>query len=375
MRDETTYLNEYGDFSFSPLIAPIYQTSAYLLPEGESFRYSREANPTVADLANYLAKLEHAESCSAFSSGMGAITTTLFHFLRPGDSVLIHADVFARTLKFLKDFLSQWGVTTTVSDSGTDSLLSSYRGQKVVFVETIANPTIRVHDLQRIRESIGTETVLIADSTFATPVNLNPCELGADVVIHSGSKFLAGHNDVISGFALGREKMIEQVEVLRRTVGDTMEPFTAFLVKRGMKTLDIRVKKSNASAQRIAESLLSLDQVHSVSYPGLKDFPDHEIAAKQMKGFGSVLSFTLKPNSVNRMLLLKSLKLARPANTLGGVNSTLSHPATMSHRSFTRAELKSAGFDENLYRVSVGIEAWEDLFEDLQRALKTSAVL
>lgn len=373
MKDETTYSVETGSFKYSPLVTPIYQTSAFGLPEGIEYRYSREANPTVEDLTAFLARLEKVRFCSAFSSGMGAISSVFLHFLRPGDSVLIHADVFARTLKFLRDFLSQWGVKTTVSGTGTEALLSKFSGQKVVFVETISNPTLRVHDLKRIRDTIGDGPLLITDSTFATPVNLNPASFGSDVIIHSGSKFLSGHNDVIAGFALGNQERMQELESFRKTIGDTMDPFTAFLVKRGLKTLRLRVTNSNASASKIAESLCSTDLIQSIHYPGLMEHPDHEIAAKQLKGFGSVVSFSVRADSIDLADFMRNLKLAVPANTLGGLNSTISHPATMSHRSFSNEEMSAAGFDQNLFRLSLGIEAWEDILEDVQTALRKAS--
>lgn len=370
MKDETEAVHDDFSFQSRPLMPPIFQTSAYALPEGVKYRYTRENNPTVEYLNNKIASLERTDKAASFSSGMGAITTVLLRHLRPGKRVLIHSDVFARTLHFLKNFLSEWNIQTTISGPGTDSLLQSYDGHDIVFVESISNPTLRVHDIERISHSIEEESLLIVDSTFATPVNVNPIKLGADVVIHSGSKFLSGHNDVIAGFAAGQSKVIEEIDQFRKTMGESLDPFAAYLTIRGIKTLSIRMRQSEASALKISDELLASGLVNHVFYPGLNDHPDYEITKRQMRGFGGVLSFSLKKKIQKQEELFASLKTIVSANTLGGTNTTISHPATMSHRSYSVEEMKNAGFDDGLYRLSVGLENWNDISEDLLSAIK-----
>jgi cystathionine gamma-synthase len=370
LRDNTSYVRENGKFSYLPLTTPIYQTSAYVMPDGAAFRYTREANPTVSQLNAVISKLENADSAAAFSSGMGAVTTVLLHKLRPGTSVLIHYDVFARTLKFLRDFMSLYGIKTTVAGPGTDSLLRSYNGQDVVFVESISNPTLRVQDLKRIREEIKSNSILISDSTFATPVNLKSLDAGADIVIHSGSKFISGHNDVIAGVVAGGSDFIKGLDDFRKTLGETLDPFAAYLMLRGIKTLHVRMKESGESALKISKNLKKLQGIGKVLYPGLPEHPEHEIASRMLRGFGSVVSFSIDQEDMDFEQFMRALSIITPANTLGGVNTTISHPATMSHRGLTSEERKAAGIDDSLFRLSIGLEDPSDLIEDISNAMQ-----
>jgi cystathionine gamma-synthase len=374
LRDKTRFVREDGKFSHFPLTTPIYQTSAYVMPDGAAFRYTREANPTVSQLNTVISQLENAGAAAAFSSGMGAVTTVLLHKLRPGMSVLIHCDVFARTLKFLNEFMSLYGINTTVAGPGTDNLLRSYNGQDVVFVESISNPTLRVQDLRRIRDEIKKESVLIVDSTFATPVNLKSLDAGADIVIHSGSKFISGHNDVIAGLVAGGSKFIKDLDDFRKTLGETLDPFAAYLMLRGIKTLNIRMKQSGDSALKIATELKNLPGIGNVIYPGLPDHPEHELASRMLNGFGSVVAFSIDRNDIDFQRFMRELSIIIPANTLGGVNTTISHPATMSHRSFTAEELRAAGIGNSLFRLSIGLEDPIDLIEDILNAMQKAAV-
>ena len=370
LRDETRFVREDNEFSYSPLTTPIYQTSAFVMPEGAAFRYTREANPTVNQLNSVISNLEHAGAAASFSSGMGAVTSVLLHRLRPGMTVLIHCDVFARTLKFLKDFMSLYGVKTTVAGPGTESLLHMYDGQDIVYVESISNPTLRVQDLRRIREEIKPKSILISDSTFATPVNLKTLDSGADIVIHSGSKFISGHNDVISGIVAGSKDDIKGLDDFRKTIGETLDPFAAYLMLRGIKTLHVRMKHSGESALKIASELNKMPGIAKVIFPGLRDHPDYRIASKMLKGYGSVISFSIDKNGPDPDAFMKRLKIITPANTLGGVNTTISHPATMSHRGFSLEERRIAGIDDSLFRLSIGLEDPEDITEDITASIQ-----
>jgi len=374
LRDATKSVKEDIDDSAKAITTPIYQTTAYLYPEGEKYRYSREANPTVLELAKKIAELEGAEQGIAFSSGMGAISTISLSLLKPNTNVLIHRDMFARTYKFFMDFVRSWGVNVDSSLPGNQNLIEMAKSKKynLIFIESISNPLLRVVDIPElskiVREYNG---ILVVDSTFATPINQKPLELGSTIVIHSASKFLAGHNDVIAGLAAGYSEYLSVVDQMRRTLGTSLDPHAAYLTLRGIKTLKIRMDVINRNAEQIAEFLEGHSKVKRVYYPGLKTHMDHEIARRVLKGFGGVISFEIKGGGEEVMKVMKSLKIIIPAQTLGGVNSIISQPSTMSHRSLTAEEKKVIGITDSLLRLSVGIEDVNDLIEDLDRALSS----
>ncbi|TRM89661.1 hypothetical protein DJ526_08105 [Sulfolobus sp. A20-N-G8] len=374
MRDATKSVKEDIDDSAKAITTPIYQTTAYLYPEGEKYRYSREANPTVLELAKKIAELEGAEQGVAFSSGMGAISTGSLSLLKPNANVLIHRDMFARTYKFFMDFVRSWGVNVDSSLPGNQNLIEMAKSKKynLIFIESISNPLLRVIDIPElskiVREYNG---ILVVDSTFATPINQKPLELGSTIVIHSASKFLAGHNDVIAELAAGYSEYLSVIDQMRRTLGTSLDPHAAYLTLRGIKTLKIRMDVINRNAEQIAEFLEGHSKVKRVYYPGLKTHMDHEIARRVLKGFGGVISFEIKGGGEEVMKVMKSLKIIIPAQTLGGVNSIISQPSTMSHRSLTVEEKKVVGITDSLLRLSVGIEDVNDLIEDLDRALNS----
>ncbi|BDC18089.1 aminotransferase class I/II-fold pyridoxal phosphate-dependent enzyme [Acidianus sp. HS-5] len=371
MRDSTKAVKEYIEDSTKAITTPIYQTVAFMFPEGEKFRYSRESNPTTLELGKKIAELEGAEIGIAFSSGMGAITTTLLSLLSPGKSLLVTMDMFGRSLRFCKDFLSNWGVKVTISKPGNENLLELAKNHfDVIFIENITNPLLRVINLPEISKiAKENNSLLVVDSTFATPINQKPIEFGADIVIHSASKFIAGHNDVIAGLSAGKEELMKNVDLMRRTMGTSLEPFPAYLVIRGMKTLKVRMDVINRNAEQIAEFLEDHPKVTRVYYPGLKSHPDNEIARKVLKGFGGVVSFEVRGGKEEAIKVMNSTKVIIPAQSLGGVNSLISHPPTMSHRTLTAEERKIIGINDSLLRLSVGIEDVEDLIEDLDQAL------
>ncbi len=372
MREATKYVGETVDEKTGAITTPIYQTAAFEFPQGEKYRYSRELNPTVEELNRKIAEAEKAEMGVSFSSGMAAISSVAFTFLKPGDRVLIHADVFARTLRFFKDFLGKFGVRTDVVPPGTQSIVETLKGNKydLVFIESISNPLLRVLDVEEISK-VAKESgaLVIVDNTFATPVNVNPIALGADIVVHSASKFIAGHNDVIAGLAAGRKELLEKVDMSRRTLGTSLDPHAAYLVIRGFKTLKIRMDAIQRNAIAIAEFLSEHPKVKRVYYPGLPTHEDYKLASRILRGYGGVLSFEIKGGREEVYKFINNLKVILRAQTLGGVNSTISHPLTMSHRSLTSEEAKMAGISEGLIRLSVGIEDVNDLMEDLDRAL------
>ncbi|AEB95494.1 MAG: aminotransferase class I/II-fold pyridoxal phosphate-dependent enzyme [Metallosphaera sp.] len=371
MKDSTKSVKEAIDPTTGAITIPIYQTSAFLYPEGEKYRYSREVNPTVLELGKKIADLEKAEAGLAFSSGMGAISTSLLTLLRPGKKLLVHVDMFGRSLRFTKDYLSSWGVKVDVAPAEDEAMLTMLeKGYDVVMVESVTNPLLRVVDIEAIGKLCReTGCTLLVDSTFATPINQKPLEFGASLVIHSASKFIAGHNDVIAGLIAGKGDLVREIDMMRRTLGTSLDPHPAFLTIRGMKTLKIRMDVINKNAQEIAEFLESHPKVSKVYYPGLKSHVTYAVARRVLKGYGGVVSFEVKGNAEQALRVMKSTSIVVPAQSLGGVNSLISHPATMSHRTLSPEERKASGIKDSLLRLSVGIEDVEDLIEDLDKAL------
>lgn len=372
MRDGTKVTKEGIDQETGAITTPIYQTSSYAYPIGEKYRYSREVNPTVLKLAEMIADLEEAEMGVAFSSGMGAISSTLLTLVKPGSKVLIHRDMFGRTYRFFNDFLKSWGVKVDVANPGEIIEAAGSDKYDIVFVENISNPILRVVDVVTLSKICReNNSLLIVDSTFATPINQKPIVQGADIVLHSASKFIAGHNDVIAGLAAGKKDYMTKIDLIRRTLGTSLDPHAAYLVIRGMKTLKIRMDVINSNSLKIAEFLMEHPKVRTVYYPGLKTHPDYEIARKVLKGFGGVVSFDVKGTMEDSIKLMNKFNVILAAQTLGGVNSTISHPATMSHRTLSPEERKLVGITDTMLRLSVGIEDVDDLIEDLDKALSS----
>lgn len=371
MKDQSKIVRDKIEGETGSIVFPIYQSSAFQLPKGEKFRYSRENNPSVEALCQKINELEGSETGNCFSSGMGAVTTTLLSLLSPGKTILVQRDIFARSYKFVTQFLAAWGVNVLIADPGTENILK-YSDRKVdlIFVESITNPTLRVTDIEAIRSSYPAEkTVIVTDATFATPVLQKPLSLGSDIVVHSLSKFMSGHNDTIGGYAGGRKDLMAPIDQNRRTLGPSMDPNTAFLINRGMKTLFVRMKQSGETAFSIAESLQKIDGVKTVNYPFLKNHPDYSISRKLLKEKPSVVSFELDTSRIDIQKFMSSLASIMPANTLGGLNTTITHPSTMSHRTISEEERIKAGISQGLMRLSVGLESEEDIMDDLKNSI------
>ena len=371
MNDYSDYLSEDEESEFGSLTYPIFQTSAFIMPKGLKFRYTRENNPTVANLARKVSLLEHAESTTCFASGMGAVTTTLLTLLKPGSKLLIQRDVFSRSYTFSRDFLAKWGVRTSFALPGTENTLSLLKDKPdVIFVESITNPILRVNDIKLMGEEIhNIGGILVVDSTLSTPHNIKPIDLGADIVIHSASKFMSGHNNVIAGTCSGKNELVEKIDLMRRTLGPSLDPFSAFLVDNGIKTLGIRMERINNSAMHIATELNKIKQIDSVIYPGLNDHPDHSIASKFMHGYSGVIAFRVNKSISDPEKVFRYMKLVKPANTLGGPNTVISHPVTMSHRSLNEDEKRLIGIDTHIFRLSIGLENPDDILNDIKNSL------
>ncbi|MDE1857513.1 MAG: aminotransferase class I/II-fold pyridoxal phosphate-dependent enzyme [Thaumarchaeota archaeon] len=366
------------------LTTPIYETSTFGFSKAEDvpiavadsgakgYTYSRWDNPTVNRLEKKLAAFERGGDGAGFSSGMAAITTSIFAFLKKGTHILAIKDLYGGTYGLLHDLLPELGFSTDLVDTTDFGALE--RGVRkstgIVYIESPTNPTMKLVDIAKAAKlAHANDALLLVDNTFASPINQTPLELGADVVLHSVTKYLNGHADLIAGAAVASQARAHKIKMMRREFGGTLDPLPAWLILRGMKTMAIRVRQQNANAMALAEFLSTHKKVATVHYPGLKDHPQHQLARKQMKGFGGMLSFELKGTTRDAMKFTESVKVATLAASLGGVETLVSQPYNMTHTQMSAKERASTGIPETLVRVSVGIEDVDDLIEDFRRAL------
>ena len=335
--------------------------------------YSRNSNPTVNVFEEKVRWLEEAEAATSFASGMAAISNTLGALLRPGDRVVSITDTYGGTHRIFTEFLPQMGISVELYDPiDEDSLVRAIsRGCRLVYLESPTNPTLKIVDLQKLADAAHTVGALVVtDNTVATPINQHPLKLGSDLVVHSASKFLGGHGDALGGAIAGSTELVTRVFRYREINGAALDPFAAFLLARGIRTLELRVARQNENALAVARFLESHRAVDRVFYPGLESHPNHDTAAKQMRGFGGMLSFTIRDTAGRGVTaFLDRLRLARKAASLGHVETMAGTPATTSHVECTAAQRAAMGIPDTLVRYSVGIENVADLIEDLQRAL------
>lgn len=335
--------------------------------------YSRNTNPTVAALEEKMRVLEGAEAATSTASGMAAISNTLFSLLRPGDRIVTVKDTYGGTNQLFREFLPQINVSSCLCDTTDFDAIEAEiaRGCKLLYLETPTNPTLKVIDIERLaRRGHQVGAVVITDNTFATPINQHPLQLGSDLVIHSASKYLGGHGDALGGIVCGRRELVQPIFHYREITGAALDPFAAYLLLRGLKTLSLRVERQNASAIKIARFLEMHPAVTQVFYPGLESHPQHEIALKQMPGgFGGMLSFVLRGGYKQVKKFLPQLRFAHRAANLGAVETIVGPPATTSHVEVSAADRAAMGIPEALVRYSVGIEDVEDLIADLGQAL------
>lgn len=366
---------------------PIYQTSTFILGElargaalfageAEGHVYSRVSNPTITALEEKIASLEGAEDAVAFASGMGAIAAVFLSLLKSGDEVLILGPIYGGTRGLLEEMLPRFGITArAVSDADLAGAVTERTA--MIYVESPTNPNLLIHDLANAA-AVAREHGLIsvADSTFATPYLTRPVEHGIDLSVHSATKYLGGHGDLIAGLVAGSRELLESVrgEGLRH-IGATLDPHVAFMLLRGMKTLHLRMEAHCENARRVAEALVGKPGVKRVYYPGLKDHPSHEVAARQMSGFGGMVSVELSGGLGAAAAFLESLKLFDHAVSLGDVASLASHPASTTHQLLPKEMLEAEGITDGLVRLSVGIEDPADLVADVLQALEAAAAL
>ncbi|MCB2014664.1 MAG: methionine gamma-lyase [Sphingobium sp.] len=342
--------------------------------EEEGFIYSRLGNPTTALLEQRLASLEGGQAAVAAASGMGAIAATLWTLLRPGDELVTDITLYGCTFALFRHGLTEFGITVTHVDmTDIDAVTASIsKRTRVVYFETPANPNMRLVDIAAVATAAHAHgATVVVDNTYATPFIQRPIELGADLVVHSATKYLGGHGDVIAGAVVGEEDLIKRINMsgIKDMTGAVLSPFDAMLVTRGLKTLELRVHRHSASALEIARRLESHLAIAEVHYPGLASFPQHDLAVKQMNGmYGGVIAFELNGGMSAALPFMNRLMMIRRAVSLGDAETLIQHPATMTHSTYTPEERAAHGISEGLIRLSVGLEHVEDIWDDLSDA-------
>lgn len=372
------------DTQYGALTMPIYQTSTFefdcceqggrrFAGEEKGYIYTRLGNPSISAVENKVALLEGGEACAAASSGMGAVSACLWSIAGAGKHILADETLYGCTFALLNHGMTRYGVEVTFVDtSDLEQVKANLKENTVcVYLETPANPNLKISDIQAVAElahAYNPAIQVVCDNTFASPYLQRPLELGADVVIHSATKYLNGHGDVIAGFVVGTEAFINEVKMfgLKDMTGATLGPFEAFLIMRGLKTMEIRMERHCANAKRVAEYLVKQEKVERVYYPGLETHPGYEIVKKQMQDFGAMISFEVKGGKEGGMKFVNSLSMIPIAVSLGDAETLVQHPASMTHSVYTEEELKAAGISAGLIRLSVGLENAEDIIADLE---------
>ena len=343
------------------------------LGEKKGHIYSRNTNPTVEVFENKICRLEGADAATSASTGMGIISSTLFSLLLPGQKVVSVKDTYGGTNKIFTEFLPRINIKVALCDTTDHEAIEDEiaRGCDLLYLETPTNPTIKIIDLARLsRAGKNKGAIVVVDNTFATPINQLPLDLGADLVLHSATKYLGGHADALGGVVCGNKDLIKQVYHYREINGATLDPMSAYLLLRGMKTLALRIERQNQNALEISRFLDSHPRIKRVFYPGLNSHEGHLIAKSQMKGFGGMLSFILKEDTFKAVgTVLENLKYAHSAANLGAVETIVGPPATTSHVECSREERLKMGIPGSLIRYSAGIENITDLMDDLDNAL------
>ena len=356
-------------------VVPIYATSTYTQAapgEHKGYEYSRSGNPTRAALETALAALEEGERGLAFASGLAATTAVFAALLRPGDEVVAAADLYGGTFRLLDKVFQPWGLVAKYTDdasaAGFEQLITPKT--KLVWIETPTNPLLQILDIAALAEVAHKHGAKLAvDNTFASPYLQQPLKLGADLVVHSTTKYLGGHSDVVGGCVIGSKELLEPIKFYQNAAGGVPGPFDSYLVLRGLKTLAVRMDRHCDNALSLANWLAGHPAVAKVYYPGLRDHPGGAVAAKQMRAFGGMISLALSGGIPAAKSFLTRTKLFSLAESLGGVESLVCHPATMTHASIPKAVREARGVDDGLIRLSVGIEDAADLRADLERAL------
>ena len=377
MKPETACIHAARDKSHSTgaVTVPIYQSSTFAHPafgESTGYDYSRTQNPTREHVEKLIAALEGGAGATAHTSGMAAIST-LMELFAPGDEIIATDDLYGGSIRFFNHISAKNGIVIKYANTSDLQSVESEitEATKAIFIETPTNPMMKITDIAGIKKLIGNrEILLMVDNTFLTPYFLNPIALGADIVVHSGTKYLAGHNDTLAGFLVAKSSTIaERLHYLKKTTGSVLSPFDAFLVMRGIKTLAIRMEKSQENAIIVAGWLKKQPKVKAVYYTGLPDNPAFELSKQQARGFGAMISFKTDSTETAQNILNK-LELILYAESLGGVETLITYPLTQTHADVPETERAARGIDGKLLRLSVGIEAVEDIINDLENAMR-----
>jgi cystathionine beta-lyase len=351
---------------------PIFTSSAYQYLGTESRFYPRYFNtPNQRAVIEKLADLEHCEDGTLFSSGMAAISTAMMTFLKPGDHAIIQDDIYGGSHTLVTDILLKRGIDVTFAPADADSIIAGLRPTtKLVYIESPTNPLLKIVDIKKVADFFRSQGILTAiDNTFASPINQNPSDLGIDIVLHSGTKYLGGHSDLCCGAALGKRELISQIADTAMSLGGSLNSESCYLLERSMKTLALRVERQTENAGSIAAFLASHPMIAAVHYPGLPTSPGYAVAQSQMAGFGAMLSFELNVQAGSAREFMGRLHLIKAALSLGGVETTICDPATTSHRKIPEDVRKRLGISDGLLRLSVGIEDCDDLIAELSAAL------
>ena len=375
------------DVQYGALTTPIYQTSTFVFDsceqggrpfagEESGYIYTRLGNPTVSVLEAKIAALECGEACVAAASGMGAISSALWTIAGAGKHIIADGTLYGCTFALLNHGMTRYGVEVDFIDTSDLEAVKAHLKENTVavYLETPANPNLKITDIAAVAEiahAYNPEIKVVCDNTFASPALQTPLTLGADVVVHSATKYLNGHGDVIAGFVVGSAEFCMQVRMfgLKDMTGAVMDPFAAFLILRGLKTLELRMARHCENGRKVAAFLDAHPAVEKVYYPGLKNHVGHDIAAKQMKDFGGMVSFEVKGGRAAGVKLVNALHLITVAVSLGDAETLIEHPASMTHSTYTEEELAASGIAAGLIRLSVGLENAEDIIADLEQAL------
>lgn len=369
-----------AELNAGAVVPPIYQTSTFHFPapaseargHGDVHLYTRHSNPTQEVAAEIVRELEGAGAARVFGSGMGAIGTTVLAMCRTGDSVVAASGLYGGTEQLLSGLLPRYGVHVRFlgEPETTDVDAAVPAGTRLVFLESPTNPLLHVHDIAEwARRADAVGALLVVDNTFATPINQRPLDLGADLVVHSATKYLGGHSDLLAGVVAGPSGLISRIERDQIVLGSVLDPFAAFLLTRGMRTLALRVARHNDNGRRVAEAMARRPEVARVHYPGLASPREEAVAARQMRGRGGMVCLSLAGGLPAARRFIGRLRLAHVATSLGGVETLVSLPVETSHRHLSPAERQASGIDDSLVRLSLGIEEPEDLVGDVTQAL------
>lgn len=367
-----THVGEIKDEQFKGAVSPIYMSTSYQFEDVDVKRYPRYFNtPNQEFLSKKIAALEHAEAAMIFGSGMAAISTTLFAFLKAGDHLVVQNTLYGGTTNFIREEFPKHNIEYTFTNgyNVSDFENAIKPNTKLILIETPSNPLLTITNIKAVADLAKSKGIVTCiDNTFASPVNQNPIDLGIDIVMHSATKYLGGHSDILAGAIASSNEHIETIWNVGKNLGGSLSDFTVWMLERSIKTLGLRVKAQNRNAKKMAKFLDAHIDIKKVFYPGLKSHPQYELAKSQMKGFGGMLSFELA-DGLDASQFQKALKLIKPSMSLAGVESTMLSPHKTSHALLTQEQRDSLGISDNLIRFSVGIESRKDLMNDIEQAI------